>query len=268
MSFIGRIKNSMINRYMKITAKKRKRLFEIGNKSIYQYESEIFCSNMDALLRVKDKYSGKITNYWSEQADYSLKEYFPERYENARKLIYDSFMTLLPDMPMLMDIGCAAGQWTLMVAPKCSVIDGFEYSERLVESAKQNGKDTPNANFYQADAKEMQLEKKYDGAMILGMLMYIENLDDIYMILKNVYDHLKPGAYMCTRDTLNNENKEVVYLFNKVNGYSSVYWSKEAYYEQFTRAGFVLKEEIKLEEVDTRYMSFIGMGDIWQKPLE
>ena len=55
-------------------------------------------------------------------------------------------------------------------------------------------------------------------------------------------------------------------MYNKVSGYSGFYWSKELYYEQFHKAGFEMKQEILLDEVTSRRVDFIHIGNIWQKP--
>ena len=79
---------------------------------------------------------------------------------------------------------------------------------------------------------------------------------------------MKPGAYMVTKDTLNCENRDVLYLFDKRNGYEGNYWSKERYYEQFKKAGFVLIDELLMDEVKTRHLHFIAQGAVWQKPIK
>lgn len=268
MSLIGRLYNKVRRGYYAVTTKKKKELFDEDKSDTYQYMDEIFCSSKKAFDDVGKKYSGKIDKYWSSKESYSVKKFFPQTFTGARELIFDNFLTLYQDSkPILMDIGCASGEWTMMVAPKCSQIDGFEFSQSMVDTANNDAKleGMDNVHVYQANAKTMHLEKKYDGAMILGVLMYFDDINGIYQILKNVYDHLNPGAYLCTRDSLNNENKDLILMYNKSSGYSGFYWSKDLYYEQFYKAGFVLKKEMLLNEVTSRRLDFIHIGNIWQK---
>ena len=268
MSIIGKVFNKFRSAYWKAVSKKRKELFKCGSVETYQFMDEVFCDKKTTFDHLVSSYSGNIKSYWDSQKSYSLKDFFPKTYAETRSLLFEHFLSLYSEKPCLMDIGCASGEWTLLLAPMCNAIDGYEYSQALVDSANANSADVENVQFYQSDAKNMSLSKTYDGALILAMLMYIDDPDDICKILRNVYEHLTPGAYLCTRDTLNNEERDVIYLFNKNNGYNAVYWSKEIYYEQFRKAGFVMKEELLLGEVKTRRMDFLHYGNIWQKPFE
>lgn len=124
-----------------------------------------------------------------------------------------------------------------------------------------------NIKFFCSDARSIEYKKNYDAAMILGMLMYMENPEDIYTILKNLSENLKQDAYLVTKDTLNAENKDVVYMFNQKNGYKACYWSQNVYYEQFKKAGFQLEKEILLEDCiqKNKNMHFVARGGIWKK---
>lgn len=267
MKIIRRAFNKFRTAYWEIISKKRKVLFERGDVEVYQFMDELFCDNKMSFDNLVASHSKNIKSYWNKQETYSIKNYFPKTYTQIYNLIFDAFLPLFTEKPCLMDIGCASGEWTLKLASMCRAIDGYEYSQALVDTANSNSVDVENVHFYQSDAKNMYFTKMYDGALILAMLMYIDNSDDIYMILCNVYEHMSPGAYLCTRDTLNNEGKDVIYLFNKTNGYNAIYWSKDIYYEQFCKAGFIMKEEFVLGEVKTRRMNFIHYGNIWQKPF-
>lgn len=271
MLIVGRVYNKVRLFYYDKVSLKRKRLFEEDKIDTYQYMDEIFCNNVSAFDEIVKKYSGRIDKYWSSQESYSVKKHFPQTFLSAKSLLFDSFLPLYKEKkPVLMDVGCASGEWTIMISHLCDQIDGFEYSQNMVDTANEDAQinGISNVHFYQADASQMHLEKKYDGALILGVLMYFDDIDLIYKILKNVYNHLTPGAYLCTRDSLNDENKELVLMYNKRNGYSGFYWNKELYYEQFIKAGFVMKKEFLLDEVTSRRLSFIHIGNIWQKPIE
>lgn len=265
MNIIFRVGNKFRSLYWKLISKRKKRLFETSQVSTYQYMDELFCIDKTVYDELVKKYSSEEETYWKKQTSFSLKTYFPKTHTEIYNLIFGKFLPLFSEKPHIMDIGCASGEWTLLMAPNCSQIDGYEYSQALVDTANEQKGSAENVSFYQADAKKLKVTKQYDGATILAMLMYCDDINDVYSILKNVNDNLNSGAFLCTRDTLNNENKDVVYLLNQKTGYKSTYWSKDVYYEQFKKAGFELVEEIKLGEVNTRRLSFIHIGDIWRK---
>ena len=246
-------------------SKNNKKNFETDKTKIYKFGNEIFCCDKGVFESIVEKYSDKERGFWTSQESYSLADYFPQRYSNQGKMLHDVFMPLFKKKPLLLDIGCASGEWTVEMAPECREIDGFEYSSSLVQTAVGRYSCVENVHFFQGDARTLNFEKQYDGAMLLGMLMYIDNENDFCKILKNIYDHMVYGGYICTKDTLNCEKKNIVFMYNKKNGYNAVYWSQDKYYEMFEKSGFKLKEEILLDEVKTRRMHFIARGAIWQK---
>ena len=259
--------------FYRVTSKQRKAKFASGKTDSYKYMAEIYTKEQGTYERLLRKYSYRKDvwkEYWDSQDIWSIKNYFPKTFDKEKKLIIDDFLTLYKEKPDLMDIGCASGDWTLMVAPYCGKVCGYEYSQKMVDTAKREAqkRGVENVEFFQADATSMKLNCFFDGGMILGMLMYLDDADKIAQVLKNVYSHLKPGAFLCTRDSINNEGQDVLYLLNIRTGYTGFYWSKEVYYEQFLKAGFVMKKEVILENVTSRQLNFIHIGNIWQKPLE
>lgn len=253
--------------FLKVIPKKR---FDTGKTSQYRYNSEIFFIDKSKKKLLADRYTKKIEGYWKEQKDYSLSEHFMGRFVKQYELVFERFLPRLLRNAVVADIGCAGGEWSFKILPYVAEVDGFEYSMQMVETAKKKAyKEGMNNIFFEcADARELRLESKYNAVMVLGILMYMDNLDDIYKILANIYDGMKPGAYMVTKDTLNCENRDVLYLFDKRNGYEGNYWSKERYYEQFKKAGFVLIDELLMDEVKTRHLHFIAQGAVWQKPIK
>ena len=263
---LKKIANKIRSGYWKVVSKSKKKAFENNKVDVYQYKDDFFCSNIETLENLKRANSRK--DYWKEQETYSIKKYFPKTYAATNSLLFDSFIPLFNEKPDLLDIGCASGEWTMKMAPFCNSIDGYEYSKQQVDTANRSVGDSSNIHFYQGDAKSLELSKTYDGATILAMLMYIEDPEDIYKILKNVYLNLKTGAYLCTRDTMNNEGKQTVYMYNRRTGYEAVYYSKDMYYQQFRKAGFVMKNEYILDNVTTEGLYFIHLANIWQKPID
>ena len=248
-------------------SKSKKKLFEEGKTAEYRYLDEIFCRSEEAYDETVKKYSNN-SDYWSEQETYTVKKYFPKTYSEIKNVLIDSFFELFDEKPVLMDIGCAGGEWTLTFSEKCKEIDGYEYSGKMVKSANAEAskRGITNVKFYQADASEMKLDKVYDSAMVLGMFIYIRQDDVASKIIQNVYDHLKPGAYICTRDTMNDENIGKILMFNKSNGYTAFYRSRDEYYRLFKEAGFELHQEFILNELNSRRMKFLHVGNIWKKP--
>lgn len=236
-----------------------------GKRNYFCCVDEIFCSDKGKYKKIENKYVEKNKNYWKKQEDYTVEDYFPVLYENQKKMVLEIFLSALTKDSVVADIGCAAGEWTVQIAPHVARVDGYEYSQAMVEHAKKKWSAIENVSFTQADALKLSLKEQYDGVMLLGVLLYMEEADDIGRILQNVFESMKPGAILVTKDTLNWENKDVVYLYNRKTGYKAAYWSEDIYYEQFRKVGFVQKQEITLEAKRTGRTRYISRGGIWMK---
>lgn len=260
-----KICNLFCGLYWRLISTISKRYFEKDKKDVYQYGDELFCNGKDAFDKTVKKYSCQIDRFWSEQNNYSTKTYFPKMYSETEKLIFSHFFPKYEYKPMIIDIGCGSGEWTAKMAPSCSEIHGLDYSKKMIETSKNEWKEVPNVSFFSEDARKMKLNTVYDGAVILGMMMYIDDDDTFKEMIQNISEHIKNGGYLCTRDTLNMENKEIVFLYNKRTGYNAVYRSEELYVQLIQSAGFEKVEEYIVNEVHTRRLHFVAKGYIWRK---
>lgn len=118
--------------------------------------------------------------------------------------------------------------------------------------AKKKWRDISNASFFASDARTIEYKQKYDGAMLLGLLMYMQSQDDQYCTLKELHDHLSDNAYIAVKDTLNVMGKGVNYLFNLGNKYEVQYYSVESYKQQLIKAGFKLVDEFEMDFLEKK----------------
>ncbi len=99
----------------------------------------------------------------------------------------------------------------------------------------------------------------------MGLFTYFESDEDVVKVLKNVHDSMNEDSYLVAKDTLNGENKEVVFLLYKKTGYTAIYRSKKNYYRLFKKAGFKLVKEMVLDEVAPERIKMISQGSIWAR---
>lgn len=89
----------------------------------------------------------------------------------------DSFLTLLKGKNIL-DIGCAMGSFTKYVADKGYIVDGIDLSPKMIEIAKRK---VSNVNFYVMDMTNIQIDKKYDGLMMINSTIHIPKSETVAM---------------------------------------------------------------------------------------
>lgn len=166
------------------------------------------------------------------------------------------------------DLASADGSWSFKIADKVKIVEGFEYAKKMVDVAKSKVKENKieNIYFYHEDARKIHLESdKYDNIMMMGLLTYIMDNNEAELIVKKVYGALKQGGYIITKDTLNFEQYEQVYLHNMLSNYDAIYRSKQNYYSLFENAEFQLVKDALLEKVEVDKLQFGSMAQIWKK---
>lgn len=138
------------------------------------------------------------------------------------------------------DFACADGLWSEVVAPYVKRVDGFDCSEKMLETARKNSEEKRLNNiFYQyMDAFNVRFECRYDHIMMLGLLTYIDDDKTADRIVKTVAESIKVGGYLIVRDTLNMYEPDDVY-YDEPN-YSAIYRAKENYERIYLRNGFEL----------------------------
>lgn len=233
----------------------------LGNYgSIYTDKKEVF----DSIIQ---EYAVKENATWKKEKDWSLKDIFLERYKKQKEMVDKYFIPLLNPTQRVGDLACANGEWSMYISEHVKCVEGYEYSENMVKTAKKRAKKQGirNVTFIQADAKKLSLQKTYDNFMMMGLLTCISNPTDAQSIVKNVACAIKRGGHLITKDTLNTSGKDVLYLFISSTGYQGIYYSQEMYYNFFTNAEFELIKEEILDEVNQDGLTFISRGAIWRK---
>lgn len=243
-----------------------------GGKISFETGS-MFTEDREQLYKLKERYASResgATEYWKQQDSWSLRNLeMEQRWKKQKEMLEDGFIPYLDKNQIICDFACAIGEWSLYVADYVGAVEGFDCSEKMIETAKQNAEKAgiKNVCFRQADANQLALGTIYDNFMLLGLLIYIDKEEDAVKILKTVAEHMKTGARLVTKDTLNLAEEQVVYIYNKHTGYQAAYWSQERYYRFYEEAGFSLEKEYLLE-APVYYdgvVPVISRGAVWKK---
>lgn len=101
----------------------------------------------------------------------------------------------------VLEIGCGTGSTALIHAPRVSHIDALDFSEAMIDIAREKAKGVENINF-QVSMIEDWAETDYDMVMAHSLLHLLEDLDGT---LAKVHSVLKRGGVfvsstVCIRD--------------------------------------------------------------------
>jgi trans-aconitate methyltransferase len=120
-----------------------------------------------------------------------IQSWSPELYEkNARFVSHlaDDIVKMLDPRPgeRVLDIGCGDGYLTEKLASHGATLVGVDYSETLVEAARQRGIDARHGN-----GEDLQFDSEFDGAFSNAAMHWMLRADDT---AAGVFRALKPGG--------------------------------------------------------------------------
>ena len=105
----------------------------------------------------------------------------------------------------VIEIGCGLGRWADFFHDKCDVYLGIDYSENLIQIAKENY-NFDNCYFQEMSAFDMDIDKfivkpPFDIIFIAGVLIYL-NDDDIHTMIKEINKIAAENKVIYIRETI------------------------------------------------------------------
>jgi trans-aconitate 2-methyltransferase len=88
----------------------------------------------------------------------------------------------------ILDIGCGTGDLTKKIAELCGKVTGIDNSNEMIQTAQ---KKYPEISFIHADAKDYQLDNKFDAIFSNAVLHWIPQVNTM---IQNANRHLKIGG--------------------------------------------------------------------------
>ncbi len=215
----------------------------------------------DTRCQKKLPYLYNYTNYQDKRPELALER---DRAEKERVL---PLLSATGKMQIL-DIGCGVGRWgdAFFEILKEGHYVGVDYSEGLLQLAKDHAKDRANYEFYCARFQEVAqlLPQQYRGRvfdriLVNGVLMYI-NDDEIGLCLSNIKRLLSYGGVVYLKESVSYDKRltlNQIYSEELTHEYSAIYRSI-AEYEQLFQVYLPIKEGWHIT----------ACGEVWENTLE
>ena len=147
----------------------------------------------------------ETSRFWDRTADKYAHQPIAheEDYETKLRVAQDY---LRPDMELL-EFGCGTGGTAIRHAPFVAHIRAIDFSERMLQKARQRAEEAAieNITFERADITTLAIpDQPYDMVLGLSILHLIEDPD---AVIAKVYSMLAPGGYFvsstaCLGDTM------------------------------------------------------------------
>ena len=126
------------------------------------------------------------------------------------ELITEASKRIVPNATNLLDVGCGAGNYTLMMLTKignlnCTLVD---LSKPMLDKAFERVSENTNNPVYvlQGDIREVSLQENYYDIILAGaVLHHLRNDNDWETTFKKLFALLKPGGCLMISDLITQE---------------------------------------------------------------
>ncbi|MBS1805692.1 MAG: methyltransferase domain-containing protein [Acidobacteria bacterium] len=116
----------------------------------------------------------------------------------------------------VLEVGCAEGMFTRMLAPYCESLDAVDLSPIAIDRARLLCKDSDKVNFREWDVRRDPLESTYDLIVATGVLEYILRPSTLRDAKERITAALKPGAYLLLGNTETGHHIEKTWIGRKL----------------------------------------------------
>lgn len=141
------------------------------------------------------------------------------------ELITEAAKRIVPHAENLLDIGCGAGNYTLMMLSKipdlkCTLVDlSKPMLDRAFERVSEKTNDNPE--LCQGDIREVHLKDNHFDIILAGaVLHHLREDEDWELTFKKLYRLLRPGGCLMISDLINQETDTLnTYMWEKYGDY-------------------------------------------------
>ena len=181
--------------------------------------------------------------YWARQEAYNYAEIFPERHRRQIAFTAQHLLSRMKSTDHVIDLGCADGWHSLVIAPHCASLHGYDYNPKFVELAASSAaaQDLKHVTFDVADVLTLKFPPaSVDVVVLSGLLTYLVQDSAARQVLDLAANALKPGGFVLFKDTL---HKHEGVSFNIQNGYGASYRDLATYRALAAKSGFNFSAE-------------------------
>lgn len=144
--------------------------------------------------------------------------------------------------PKVLDLGCGPGREDILISPFCSHILAVDYSQGLIDIAKDEQKKAgiSNIDFQTEDITKLNIKDKFDVIIIAGTLLYLTD-SQIHTLLQAIQYNISPDGILYSREstamkTRISRRNEFDQKFNCL--YNATYRTTEEFINIFNSYGF------------------------------
>jgi len=173
-----------------------------------------------------DKFDSTPSFYNTEE---SFEKYLGRTsyYLNLQKAVLKLIMYTEPNS--VLDMGCGLGQTTFLINHKTDVSDikAIDNREKVISKCKEKN-EHKNITFENKDMREYVGNIDSEFIFLLYSFHHIPDPNENKIqFLKQAYENMDDGSYMCIAEAFLPENKTITELWSErsIEGYASTFWN-------------------------------------------
>lgn len=136
--------------------------------------------------------------------------------------VVDRWFAELGPSASVLDVGCGAGAWTELFAPRYKRVVGVDASIGMLAAARRRLARHNNVELVQGDALTVALDGEFQGVLLGGLLMYLDRPDAVALLVR--LGQLAPRGQIILRESGIRAGVEV-----QTGAYQVVYRSPQEY---------------------------------------
>jgi len=141
---------------------------------------------------------GKPRNLFNRVIDKLFRQSMYERYKRTIDFLINS------GVETVLDVGCGSGRYSLDLAMNGMAVTGVDLAQEMLNIAQNNSKKAgfENNTYIAGSYFDVQIDKKHDAAILMGLFDYISNPEELFSKLKKDTDKYilasfpKPGGIL------------------------------------------------------------------------
>jgi 2-polyprenyl-3-methyl-5-hydroxy-6-metoxy-1,4-benzoquinol methylase len=123
---------------------------------------------------------GKPRNLFNRITDKLFRQSMYERYKRTIDFLTNS------DVKTVLDVGCGSGRYSLDLAKNGMIVTGVDLAEEMLNIARTNSQKAgfENNTYIAGSYFDVEIDKKHDAAILMGLFDYISNPEELFSKLK------------------------------------------------------------------------------------
>lgn len=179
--------------------------------------------------------------FWKQALNSKLAA--SEEIHDLKHLILNTYvLPLLPVGGRLLDVGCADGEFTALLARGCTEVLGVDISSDLIKQAQRRS--TAAMHFEVRDIPHVGMKGRYERVSSMGLFTCLVHDEEFASGVQMLVDAMQPGGYLVLEDSLMLDGEAERYYCDEQ--YEAIYREEASYLNEFARRGLQLVQRFSL----------------------